>query len=402
MTSKHKKTAVISLLVLGIVFFVFLVSIFSNSFKLGTFYPKYSSLRSDPFGTKMLYKSFKQLPEITVTQRIKSFTPLAGKNQTLLVLGYSPISHTGKQERERRTNFVKNGGRLIIALQPIKRIKITHKKFTDISEDSSDEEEEKSEKEEKKVEEEKKEEEDQFSSTFFDVPIASFSSTNQVDSSARSKEVSNPELPWHATHYFDLTDLPKWKIICLYKNKPAIIERKIGSGSVLLLSDSYLFSNEALVSNRCPEFLLHVVGSSSEIIFDETHLGINKKDSISLLLKRYRLQGFFVGLFLLFLLFLWKNSISFIPAPPEEETDQPVTGATSQEGFIRLLTRHIPIQSLLETMIKEWKKSAADNPKTKHKAKEIDAYFNLLKSAEKKPSIVILYNQLTEWINQRK
>ena len=79
MTSKHKKTAVISLLVLGIVFFVFLVSIFSNSFKLGTFYPKYSSLRSDPFGTKMLYKSFKQLPEITVTQRIKSFTPLAGK-----------------------------------------------------------------------------------------------------------------------------------------------------------------------------------------------------------------------------------------------------------------------------------------------------------------------------------
>ena len=381
MTSKPKKITYIGLLVLSLFFFILLLSIFSNSFKLGNFYPKYSSLRSDPFGTKMLYKSLKKLPGITVKRRLKLRKPFAGKNQTLLMLGYRPFSYTEKQERTWRKNFVENGGRLVIALQPLRRGPLYKKP-------------------KKKVKDFKKK--DLFSFTFLDVPIVSFSSTNQVDLRAPSKKISDPKLPWHATHYFDVKKLPEWKIICLYKNKPAIIERKMGLGSILLLSDSYLFSNEALVSNRSPDFLLHTIGPSTEIIFDETHLGINKKDSISSLIKRYRLQGFFAGLFLLFLLFLWKNSISFIPAPPEEERPPPITGATSQEGFVRLLTRHIPAQTLLETMIKEWKKSAADNPKTKHKAKEIDAYFNLLKSAEKKPSIVVLYNQLTEWINQRK
>src|ERR1700681_1474792 len=57
----------------------------------GEVYPPYSTLRSDPLGSKALYESLAALPGLSLERLYKSRSTLGDPNAAMLVLGVDPV-----------------------------------------------------------------------------------------------------------------------------------------------------------------------------------------------------------------------------------------------------------------------------------------------------------------------
>ena len=127
---------------------------------------------------------------------------------------------------------------------------------------------------------------------------------------------------------------------------------------MVLATDSYFLSNEALRKDRHAELLAWLVGPARQVVFDEAHFGIVDTSGVASLMRKYRLHGLAVGLLLLAGLFLWQNASELRPAaPPDETAAGYVAGKEAAAGFVNLLRRNIPPRDVLKTCFAEWKKS---------------------------------------------
>jgi hypothetical protein len=140
---------------------------------------------------------------------------------------------------------------------------------------------------------------------------------------------------------------------------PVLVERRFGAGTVVLMADAYPLSNEALFKDRSPPLLAWLLGGGREIIFDEAHLGLVEQPGMATLMRRYRLHGLVLSLLLAAGLFVWKNSVSLVPPPPETEAGAgpTVVGRDSASGFVNLARRGIAPPDLLNVCFAEWKTS---------------------------------------------
>jgi hypothetical protein len=138
-------------------------------------------------------------------------------------------------------------------------------------------------------------------------------------------------------------------------------------GTVVVCTDRYFLSNEALWKHPTPRFLTWLVGDAKRVIFEETHLGsfIGDTDGIMTLARRYRMHGLFLGCILLFALFIWRNSISLVPSNPDEDLGlwraQAVAGQSSASGLEGLLRRGIPTKGLLKRCFDTWLSTRASS-----------------------------------------
>jgi hypothetical protein len=174
----------------------------------------------------------------------------------------------------------------------------------------------------------------------------------------RSKAALPRALDWHSGMIFTNCD-PAWRIVYARGTNAVVVERKFGKGSVVVASDSYFVSNEAMTKDRHADLLAWLVGASTRVVFDEAHLGIFDSSGVAVLMRQYRLHGLAAGLLLLAGLFIWKNSTSLVPPLPEEQREEFVAGKDSASGFVNLLRRNIPRRDLFGVLFAEWKKSAA-------------------------------------------
>ena len=92
-----------------------------------------------------------------------------------------------------------------------------------------------------------------------------------------------------------------------------LITRKLGQGSLVLSTDSYLFSNEALRREARPALLAWTLGPNRLIVVDETHLDVADRPGVATLAWRYRLEWLAFTLLLLSGLFIWRNVFSLVP-----------------------------------------------------------------------------------------
>ena len=97
----------------------------------------------------------------------------------------------------------------------------------------------------------------------------------------RKAELALPdELEWHSGAI--LTNLDKaWRTIYARGTNPVVVERKFGSGTVVLATDSYFLSNEALRKERHAELLAWLVGPGRAVVFDEAHFGIVETSGVA-------------------------------------------------------------------------------------------------------------------------
>lgn len=349
---------ILFLLVLGALFAFGLYHLVQLRYQVGDVYPEYSSLRSDPLGTMALYESLQQLPGISVRRDFTAEGRMPEeKGASYLHLAASRWDWATMPEEtvHEIEGFLTRGGRLVITFLPetavlprgvsrpvpvparkpsakakaeqdrlLRRTSLTHRWGFEF---------------------------DQF---------ALASSGNQKTRTDLAVNESDFPLPrnlaWHSSLIFTNLD-PAWQVVYARHAHPVIIERHFGPGSVVMSTDSYYLSNEALTRNRHADLLAWLIGSGQCVYFDEAHLGILESPGIATLMRRYRLQGFGLGLLVLALLFVWKNSASFLPPYRDEEQTQPVLGREAAAGFVNLLRRNIPQRDLLQVCFDQWTRS---------------------------------------------
>jgi hypothetical protein len=400
-----------------IAFGVGMVGFWLLRFESGDIYRPYSSMRSDPLGTRAFYESLEQLPEITVRRNYKSLKKLtAPDGGTLfylgidrdampseLAMGTSGPSEFGGGSARAIHNFISNGGRVVVSFSPLagaSRIDALEVLFGDREDESEDDEEESTDNDGKSTDDKEESTDDDGKSTddkeestndekektepsepedteTEDHTYDSLGSTlglsmdyeddaswQQVhDTPAEgSDEISAgwPGIAWHGRMYFkDLSN--EWTVIYRRADKPVIIERAIDSGSIVICTDTYFLSNEAMIdrNSRNPQLLAWLVNKPT-VVFDETHLGVVSGEGISSLAEEHGLANLFFVLLVIAGLYLWKSSVSFLPRDPEHIErfgGHGISGKSSAAGLHNLLRKCIPVSRILNECLKHWSAS---------------------------------------------
>ncbi len=358
---KNKFFSIFFVSAIVILFFYGIIELLITRFEAGDIYPAYSSYRSDPLGSKAFYEGLRLLPQVDAARNIEPLSRLSGASGTVLFLfGMDPhsLSVTRKETLRIIEDIARIGGRVIIAFAP------TDNKPLSPSEKINAEKEGKEETEEKNadVDKNKEEKEGPYEKEFVDlqkrwlVETAYSNNTDKVATLVASEKALPASLPWHSTLFFKPQD-DTWRTVYARGDEPVIIERSYMKGSIVLISDSFMISNEAMKHFRHAGFLAWLCGNHQKIIFDETHLSISRKAGIVSLIRKYGLVPFFMSLIVLALLAVWRQSTGLVPPQKEDERVAVDTGKDSLTGFTSLLRRNISPHEILTACLSEWKRS---------------------------------------------
>ena len=361
----------------------FVYSMMSIRLDSGEMYPQYSSFRSDPLGTKALYQALQRMPGLTVERNLKPAHRIeSNPGQTMIFAGlpgFEFADDDGVLSKEVR-RIVADGTRMVVAMpslhgstvpwENINRARTGKRASRAKKEDAKDDEEtEKS-----------------------DPVVAESSSFNLFTVYPKQPMIMDKEgvplvadvgsplhgldLPrWHSIYSLSTTaPQPKndkvesseatpsspWKVIATVMGKPVIMERNAGLGTVVVCTDRYFLSNEALWSNPNSAFLSWLIGPCSKVVFEETHLGsmVGEDEGIMALSRRYHMHGLFFGCFGLFTLIIWRGVASLIPRDPSADLGHwkgdAVAGMSAASGLEALLRRGIPFKHLVRRAFSIW------------------------------------------------
>lgn len=390
-----------------------LVHLFLLRFETGDMYPPYSSLRSDPLGTRGLYESLVNLNISSVNRNYLPLSQIQFKEYTtFFYLGMRVFELQSVPEEFAKAvdQLTERGGRFVMTFLPVNKKPCISAQDSEDLEEGKEKERQQEEVKTAKAEssEQKKAGSNSEKSEVKDKPFqksngsmpyiktvslkdhwgVSFQYDEDSDvpnQAQRAAEFESNTLPspitWHSNLYFDDLKGP-WKVIYHRDGHPVIIERPFKHGKILLCADSYLFSNEALRSERYPSLLIRLIGANFHVVFDEAHFGIYNVPGIAGLIRNYGFHWFFLAIALLFLLFVWKNSVHFVPPLDNNDGDgyDVSSGRDYIQGLTSLLRRNIPVKNVLRISLEEWKKSF--DLKEKLQSEKIEEIANIIEMEE--------------------
>ncbi len=365
------------------------VQLFKLRFESGDVYAPYSSLRSDPLGTMALYESIEKVPGISAQRDFSADNRLPDSPDTTY-LHLASYRYEWEQIPADTFHeidmFVRGGGRLVITLFPessdfyegLIRSNLntsistgTNANTSTNSTPSGKQNTKTNKPTNKKL---------PLDGGEPDIQLVSIADRwgvgfgliglpkDEHDVFEHARVLNRTDLPlphtleWHSG--IVITNLDKaWQKIYTRGTSAVVAERKFGHGSVVIATDSYFLSNEAMLKDRHADFIAWLVGPSKTVVFDEAHLGVMDTSGLAGLMRKYRLFWVVGALILLAGLFIWKNSLSLVPPHAAEERNEYITGKESAGGFVNLLRRNISPAKLLPTCFAEWKKTAARSGK---------------------------------------
>jgi len=392
---KNRTIRAIGLVALILIFLVGVLQLFMLGFEGGEFYPPYSSLRSDPLGTRALYESLKNFEDVKIQRNYQILQALKfEQGTTFFYLGTSEANWERIPEEliQMIDQLMQSGGRLVLSFLPVHResINAQNEKCSnlngddtakseaprgDTSEGSDQMSESKKSASDKKATKRRKSKRSKIKADEQDKHFISIKKhwgvefefnddvldkdTKQLALSATSSHARLPSvISWHSNLFFQLHD-PGWQVIYSSEGQPAIIERSFGRGTIVLCADSFFISNEALWSERYPKLLLWLIGGNTHLVFDEAHFGIYERPAVASLIRHYRFHWFFAVLLLLALLFVWKSAVYFVPPRSDDATaaNDVIAEKDVAQGLIALLRRNIPVKAIMTACVQEWQKT---------------------------------------------
>jgi hypothetical protein len=375
-------------------------------YETGDVYPAYSSLRSDPMGAEVFYDSLEEMPGIKVSRNLDPLEKLESlRNTTLFSLGENSegLNLVPEEELKKAEGMAASGGRLVIAFVPLNRSNHLSSHVLPFAPPGSDE----------KSKKEKKDEQTKKESEAMGIKLVSLKEAWGVTPSHQYQAASSDVVyaqrqsgtdivRWRTSLWFDELD-SAWRSIYSVGPRAVVIERRFGAGTIVLCSDSYCLSNEAMLKDRAPELLSWLVGPNDRVIFDETHLGVESTPNIASLARKYRLHGAIAAVMLLVGLFIWKNSSSLVPAREsgdEDPTARQIAERDMTLGLENLLRRNIPRAEVLSVCFTEWKKTKGHG----EPAAKISAMQAVIDEEKKAPrgSMASAYLSLCKIVAERK
>jgi hypothetical protein len=350
----RRHSSLIILIVCLAVLAVGLIQLMALRFESGDVYPEYSSLRSDPLGTMVLYESLGTLEGFSVTRDLSATGKLPDPTGTT----YLHLATTDRawERVPPKTvadieQFVRRGARLVITMFPASSRRTEPPPGKSPTAPKPEEEDPR----QKPVSLWK---EWGLTPRVLNLSLGDGGVFEPVEV-FNTSDLRLPEtLEWHSGLVFEKLDAA-WAPVYLREGDPVVVERRFGTGSVVIATDSFFLSNEAMQNDRHADLLAWVLGPNRSVIFDEAHLGVVEQPGVAALMQRYRLRWFLAALILLAGLFVWKNATSFAPTRSAETPDAYIAGRDSSSGFVNLLRRNIPTRDILATCFMEWKKTAA-------------------------------------------
>jgi hypothetical protein len=391
---KSRQILTVLLAVLLAAFGLGVIRLFQLRFSAGDIYPPYSSFRADPLGSKALYESLQRLPDLSVRRFFQDSARLQGNPQRVLFLFGTKASDLSRMPESDFTilqRFLFSGGRVVITLSPAESWPAPRPEKTPPKPPEKT-----SSKKGPPPQEGSKEETGGDKMISFPdknhlrIARESFFIPDAEANRAELAEPSNapaglpPSLSWHSAEYFTGLDA-NWRTLYQHGKHAVIMERSFGPGSLVLSSDSYFLSNESLRHERHAGLLAWLVGDRREVLFDETHLGVEENPGVAGLLRQYHLQGVLAGLLLIAGLFVWKNSAPLVPPTPDDPISNRsalVAGRESSAGLASLLRRSIPPSEIVPVCFAEWKTACSRDPRA---ASRLPALEKIIEEEQARP-----------------
>jgi hypothetical protein len=365
---KGRSFSLLFLVAISAIFLYGIIELLIARFEAGNVFPPYSSYRSDPLGSKAFYEGLGLLSQVKTFRNVEPLSRLSWTSGTVLFLfGMDSHSFSAMHKETLRAieDIAQAGGRIVITFAPTdnKPIPPSVEKTSKENEKENTGAETEKEDTETGIDKAKEEEKGPDGKAFIDLRKRWLIETTYSGNEGKKATLAAVEeglpvsLPWYSTLFFNLQDNTAWRTIYARANEPVVIERSYTNGSIVLISDSFLISNEAMKHSRYSGLLGWLCGDHQNIVFDETHLGISKDQGIASLIRKYGLVPFFAALIVLALLFIWRQSTSLVP--PQEEGKKVAVDADkdSLTGFTNLLRRNISPHEVLTACLGEWKRS---------------------------------------------
>ena len=390
--------------------------------------PPGSSLKVDPEGTRLLYESLTSIPELRVERNSLRYSQVeTDPNSVWLMLGCSGRWETfpspfpfavDKDDTTWLTEYVENGGRLVLTFfddpannegrtsailqasvpkpgpgvlpTPATGPGTPTPKATPVGPIpmflSSE-----------------------ASPAFFQkwgvdigwAPVASDGQDHYVPVLAKPTDGELPPLRWMGGHYFTALT-PEWTTVYKSYGRAVIVERPLGKGSIVLAGDTSFLMNQALHEKPNGKILNWLIDDRSQVVFDETHLGIKSKTGVMALVMRYRLHWFGFALVVVALLYAWRASMPLTPhRDPYSSEDYTNDGTAGSDGMDGLLARHLPAKELIKTCVTEWELTEA---KKRPNDEELTRRLELIQSDEEIPLnhslIVEAYRRICSYLKR--
>ncbi len=355
---------------------------FVSRMERGDVYPAYSTFRADPKGLRLFHDALKQLPGVEVERNTQSIVTLTRGSDTTLFFAGAEVGPDPQEILAALDSFAATGGRIVIAFQDALGMgRINEADFSTAGEGEKEDMEEESPSEEKEAtatatrgddapaddtdeagkEKEMADFEDISERWGFDYHYAPFDFTYPlVKAVRRLEDTALPEsVPWlNHTQFQDADE--RWTTIYAVDDRPVIITRRLGRGSIVLCSDSFFLSNEALREHDVTGLLSWLVGPNRRVIFDESHLGVSDQEHLVRIAGELHLQGVIVLLLVLACLFVWQQTYTLVPRRDPREEDDLIAGENGRDAslaLISMLRRGVSKDRLLRTCFQEWRTS---------------------------------------------
>ena len=303
----------------------------------GETFPAYSSLRTDPLGCMALHNSLERMEGVKVSRNFRPISRLGGNRKTVLLAGtgtYLLQQEKGHLATDLET-LARNGNRVVISfldgwIPDIKNCKDKDKKPC--------------------------------SGIWGVLPVKGDKGSDTAKAVTATLAAAGLPLPssiqFHSTTRFKSAS-EQWNAIYSAGGMPVIMERKFGAGSIVIMTDPYLFSNEAMASYRQTALISWLMGDNREVVFDEFHLGVTEQGGIMALARRFGLLPFIITLLFIGLLYLWRLSVPLVSVPPPELSPQgSIQQHDSFSALVNLLRRSVPEKAIISRCLAEWKKGS--------------------------------------------
>ncbi len=351
------------LLVLMGVFVVMLSHLFVQRFGVGDIYPRYSSLRTDNLGVKIISDSLEKAGYM-VSRNFQQMQKIAVEPaSTLFLIGIpdGKFSHFFQSDSyEPLLLMSEKGSRLVVTMLP-ERTKTKEEPCPD--EENVDDQAVCEPGEKKEDQDAGTPEKDEAENTT-EVLLGNFEKRSfegkYFQTTARGMLGDHAvAIPWYSSAYFsDLS--PDWHVILTIDGQPVLVEREWGKGSLVLATDSHFLSNEAIWQGHDPYFLTWLQGGNAAAIFDEAHHGIRQQVSVGRLIRDFDLHWILIALMVPALLFVIRCSSPLLPPISVSKTMRVREAGRDQfTGFVNILKKNTP-ENLLQTCIYYWCKANQD------------------------------------------
>ncbi len=331
-----------------------LLSLFTLRFEKGDVFPAYSSLRSDPLGCKAFFMALDRSAGLTVRRNFRGIDRLKGsQGRTIYFLGSREAlldAASDKRARELET-LAAEGNRLVIAFTGQNE---GHEAVKEIEDKEADRD------EQKKAAESAKPCAERVGAWGLKIGLLEPSFDPARDRPRAALSVHAPELPpaipVHSRHRLEGGG-KNWRPVYCYRDGAVVLERVVGKGSIVVMAESYLFSNEALRSDRCPGLLAWLQCPERTALFDESHLGVYDSPGVMELVKKHRLVPFLLALLALAALYIWKSAVPFVTASLPAEGSMSGGARDNFGGLVNLLRRNIAPGNVITACFGEWSRS---------------------------------------------